>query len=36
MGFFSSFNAIGKIYGHLRKIEPMFNEIMIGQRAMTD
>ncbi len=31
MGFFGSFNAIGKIYSHLRKIEPMFNEL---QRAM--
>lgn len=36
MGFFSSFNTIGKIYSHLRKIEPMFNEIIGGQRAMTD
>lgn len=36
MGIFWSFNAIGKIYSHLRKIEPMFNEIMLGQRAMTD
>lgn len=36
MGFLGSFNAIGKIYGHLRNIEPMFNEIMVGQRAMTD
>lgn len=36
MGFFGSFNAIGKIYGHLRKIEPMFNEIIVGRRAMTD
>lgn len=36
MGFFGSFNAIGKIYSHLRKIEPMFNEIMCGQRAMAD
>ncbi len=34
MGFFGSFNAIGKIYSHLRKIEPMFNELMVGQRAM--
>lgn len=36
MGIFGSFNAIGKVYGHLRKIEPMFNEIMGGYRAMTD
>lgn len=36
MGLFGSFNAIGEIYSHLRKIEPMFNEIMVGQRAMTD
>lgn len=36
MGFFDSFNSIGKIYSHLRKIEPMFNEIMVGQRAMID
>ncbi len=34
MGFFGSFNAIGKIYSHLCKIEPMFNELMAGQRAM--
>lgn len=34
MGFFGSFNAIGKIYSHLRKIEPMLNELMVGQRAM--
>ena len=36
MGLFESFNAIGKIYSHLRKIEPMFNEIMGGYRAMRD
>ncbi len=36
MGLFGSFNAIGKIYSHLRKIEPMFNEIMVGNRAMRD
>ena len=36
MGFFGSFNAVGKIYGHLRKIEPMFNAIIGGQRARTD
>lgn len=34
MGFFGSFNTIGKIYSHLRKIEPMLNELMVGQRAM--
>lgn len=34
MEIFGNFNAIGKIYSHLRKIEPMFNELMIGQRAM--
>lgn len=36
MGLFGSFNAIGKVYSHLRKIEPMFNEVMVGQRAMFD
>ena len=36
MGFFGNFNSIGKIYGHLRKIEPIFNEIMVGQRAAID
>lgn len=36
MGLFGSFNAIGKIYSHLRKIEPMFNDIMVGYRARTD
>lgn len=35
MGLFGSFNAIGKVYSHLRKIEPMFNELMAGQRAMS-
>ncbi len=36
MGIFGSFNAIGKIYGHLREIEPMFNDIMVNPRASTD
>lgn len=36
MGLFGSFNAIGKIYSHLRKIEPMLNEVVNGHRAMTD
>lgn len=36
MGFFGSFNSVGKIYGHLRKIEPMFNAILVSQRAKTD
>lgn len=36
MGIFGNFNAIGKIYEHLRKIEPMYNAIMVSQRARTD
>ena len=36
MGFFGNFNAVGKIYGHLRKIEPMFNAIIVSQRARND
>ena len=36
MRLFGSFNAIGKIYSHLRKIEPMLNEIMGGHHAMRD
>jgi len=35
MGIFGSFNAISKIYSHLRKIEPMFNELMVGQQAIS-
>lgn len=36
MGFFGDYRAIGKIYGHLRKLEPILSNLIGGQQAMID